>query len=104
MLNVESPIFPGFFATGGVRQGCPLSLLLFAVVADVLLRHVLDRLPEVPVRAFADHAAVVTPDFIPRANDHERLPRVCPDVKSKRQLEEAGLGPSREAPAAEVMN
>ena len=62
-IKVKSQIFPSFTATSGVRQGCPLSPLLFAVVADVLLRRLRDQVPETLVRAFADDTAVVTPTF-----------------------------------------
>ena len=62
-VKVKSEVFPSFTATSGVRQGCPLSPLLFAVVADVLLRRLRDKLPHCLARAFADDTAVVVPDF-----------------------------------------
>ena len=42
--------YPGCDMEGGVRQGCPLSPLLFAVCVDILLR-MLGKLPEAVFRA-----------------------------------------------------
>ena len=50
---------PGFGVTAGVRQGCPLSPLLFSIVSDVLLRRVRRLSPGSLVRAYADDIAVV---------------------------------------------
>ena len=47
----------------GVRQGCPISPLLFAAAVDVLLRILQSRLPEATIRAFADDIGAVTTDF-----------------------------------------
>ena len=62
-VKVKSSVCPSFVATSGVRQGCPLSPLLFAVVADVLLRRLKNVSPQSLARAFADDTAVVVPDF-----------------------------------------
>ena len=54
--------FPGFRLESGVRQGCPLSPLLFAVCVDILLRMIAQRLGDATVRAFADDIAAVLSD------------------------------------------
>ena len=45
----------------GIRQGCPLSPLLFAVADNQLLRHLACALPNARIRAHADDLAVVLP-------------------------------------------
>ena len=63
ILKIRGTLLPGFLITRGVRQGCPLSPLIFAIVADVLLRQLVHVLPDSLVRAFADDTAVVTGDI-----------------------------------------
>ena len=51
--------YDGFNLESGVRQGCPLSPLIFAVCADLLLERLKDKLPTATVRAYADDTAIV---------------------------------------------
>ena len=47
----------------GIRQGCPLSPILFACVIDGLLRKIKQASPTSTVRAFADDIGMVVDDF-----------------------------------------
>ena len=62
----------GFCIEAGIRQGCPLSPLLFATVVDPLLRRIRREVPEATVRAYADDLVVVLPKLM------EALPTVVP--------------------------
>ena len=63
----------GFTLSSGVRQGCPLSPLLFAVLSDVLIRRVVRSTPLVTLRAYADDIAVVLPNALSEARILERI-------------------------------
>ena len=62
-IKIAGSFFPGCAMLGGVRQGCPLSPLLFAVVVDVLLRMIQHRLPHSFSRAFADDIGTIITDW-----------------------------------------
>ena len=73
LLSLRGALHPRFAMTAGVRQGCPLSPLLYAVISDILLARILEECPDMCVRAYADDTAVVTSDFW---RDAPRLRRV----------------------------
>ena len=54
----------GFSIRSGIRQGCPLSPLLFALCGDLLLRRLHKAVPEDMLRAYADDTALVPGDVL----------------------------------------
>ena len=66
-VSLAGTTFDGFTITSGIRQGCPLSPLLFAAVTDLLLRILSKRFPTLVARAFADDTAAVSADIFGNA-------------------------------------
>ena len=64
-LRLQGQLFEGPSVHSGVRQGCPLSGILFAICADVLLIRIRSKLQGVDevVRAFADDTAAAVNDL-----------------------------------------
>ena len=54
---------PGFNIGSGIRQGCPISPLVFAAVIDIVLRRIQRLIPNAAVRAFADDIGLVVPNL-----------------------------------------
>jgi len=74
----------GFQIGAGIRQGCPLSPLLFALVVDIVLRRIKAKVPSVKVFAFADDVALILEDVDRDVGilegifeDSKRLPALC---------------------------
>ena len=72
-IKIKGVVKDSFTLHSGVRQGCPLSPVLFVVVVDLLLRRLRRLLPEVVVRAFADDIGIVTPNFHSTADTLSRI-------------------------------
>ena len=56
----------GLGITRGIRQGCPLALLLIAAVSELLLRRLRRLFLHTVGRAWADDLAMILRDFISR--------------------------------------
>ena len=64
-MRVGSSLFESINVLSGVRQGCPLSPLLFAICADVLLRTLGETLQQdEALSAFADDTAMVVASYV----------------------------------------
>ena len=58
-VSYKGLLYEGFSMESGVRQGCPISPLLFAAAVDVLLRKLQNDIPDSVNKAFADDVALV---------------------------------------------
>ena len=62
-IAFKGNLYEGFGMECGVRQGCPLSPLLFAALVDILLRKLLKAFPTGVTRAFADDIGMVIEEW-----------------------------------------
>ena len=62
-IAVKGQTFKGFPMEAGVRQGCPLSPIVYALVAEVLLDKLELELEDTFIRAYADDTVIVVKDM-----------------------------------------
>ena len=62
-IAMKGDTFEGFALEAGVRQGCPLSPLVYALVAEVLLDRLEQQVEGIFVRAYADDTALIVQDL-----------------------------------------
>ncbi len=67
VISCKGGLHDGFAISAGIRQGCPLSPLLFAVTVDLLLRTLERQEAGALVRAFADDTAMFLRSFFSSA-------------------------------------
>ena len=64
-IKIRGSLYDSFTCKSGVRQGCPLSGILFALSIDLLLREV-DKVlvGDAVVRGYADDTAIVVDNYL----------------------------------------
>ena len=78
-ISVGVALLPGFPMGSGIRQGCPLSPLIFAVCMDLLLRRLRHGMSAgYEQRAFADDVGLILQDF---STDFPRLAAILQEFR-----------------------
>ena len=84
IIKVKGEHLLSFTAFSGIRQGCPLSPLLFALAVDIFLRRFQKSFPLATIRAFADDIAMVTDNVL---RDADQIMNLFADFGSVSGLE-----------------
>ena len=72
-IAMKGDTYEGFALEAGVRQGCPLSPIVYALVAEVLLDRLEQEVEGIFVRAYADDTALVVQDLAAATPKLEKL-------------------------------
>ena len=65
VLKIQGQCYPAFRAAAGVRQGCPLSSIIFVIATDSITRYLEANLgPTDCLRAYADDIAILLHDVV----------------------------------------
>ena len=63
LISLKGNSRNSFHIDDGMRQGCPISPLIFALVSDVFIRALRKALPHDTIRAYANDVALVAKDI-----------------------------------------
>ena len=66
LIKAQGKMFDSINVESGVRQGCPLSPLLFILCLEPLLDRLAEHFPEAITKSYADDIAMVLPDLSKR--------------------------------------
>ena len=83
LIQTNGAQIDGFKMSTGVRQGCPLSPLLYAICAEILIERIRMEIPSAIVRAYADDTAVLLQDL---QRDAPTLAKIFADFGSMSNL------------------
>ena len=83
-IKVDNTLYEGFTATRGIRQGCPLSPLIYAISTDSLMRILQQELPNSMARAFADDTAIVLSSWSRQSGKMNRIMSTFSDITTMR--------------------